>query len=827
MNLGTQIGPYTVVSLIGQGGMGTVYRARDSRLNRDVALKVLTKDFAEDAARLKRFEQEAQALASLNHPNVLSIYDVGNHEGTPYLVSELLRGQSLRDVLGHRESTALPPRKAMEYGQQIAEGLAAAHAKGVIHRDLKPENIFVTQDGRVKVLDFGVAKLRNNSGQERPKAGSPGGHTIRIGDNDIVDATAPGMIIGTPAYMSPEQVCGDPVDERSDIFSFGCVLYEMLSGRPVFKRGTAAETLAAVLKEEPAELTSVSANPPTALNRIVSRCLEKNRTQRFQTASDLRFALESASESLGASRKGSIPDARTDGNAGAAQGKRLRLVAGLGLLTACCICLTLILKRHQESGAFPDSTTSQRQPVEPVKPTQSVAVLPFVNMSADKDNDYLSDGITEELLNSLTKVRGLRVPGRGSCFAFKGKSGEDVLKVIGEKLRVNAVLEGSVRKAGDRLRIAAQLVNVSDGFELWSDEYDRDLTNIFAIQSDIAERVASALKVQLGIGEAKALAKKPTQDTEAYRLYLLGRYHFAKVTQAGWSNSALYFNQAIQVDPKFALAYCGLADDYGFWGGFTMQGKQAWAKEKELAQHALELDPDLADAHLSLGIALASAFDWLGGEREMKRALELNPQLVLGLDQYAWLLALTGRLSDAVVEAKKAIELEPLSPLMKGDLALWYEFSRDYDDAITQARDALELDRGYAFAHTPLAFGMLWKGNIAGAISEFEEQQRIDNLPTTEAFVGYAYARSGNQAKAEAVLGNLEAEAARGRFVPAGAYANIYLGLGEKAKALDWLEKAYEEQDQICWYLKVDPIFDVVRNEPRFQALLRKLRLDN
>ncbi|MBI3415603.1 MAG: hypothetical protein HY043_09845 [Verrucomicrobia bacterium] len=464
--------------------------------------------------------------------------------------------------------------------------------------------------------------------------------------------------------------------------------------------------------------------------------------------------------------------------------------------------------------------------VAPVVADQkSIAVLPFVNMSADKADEYLSDGMTEELLNVLTKVKGLRVPGRSSSFAFKGKNEEGIFRKVGEQLHVSAVLEGSVRKAGNQLRITAQLINVADGFHLWSETYDRDMTNIFAIQSDIAERVALALKVQLGVEETRALAKKPTENTEAYRLYLLGRYHFAKFTQEGWTNAMHSYNQALKLDPGYALAYCGLADTYGWMGGFVMQGKSAWAEEKRLAQKALALDPDLADAHLSLFIALAAAFDWQGGENEIKRALELNPNLAFAHDQYAWLLTVYGRFDEAIANGQKAVELDSLSPLMNVDLGWQLQQARRYGESIAQLRKTLELDSNNANVHHWLAWSLLLKGESVSAIADFQKAKVLDDLPWYEGSLGYAYAISGNRTKAEQILRDVE-DLARRRYVAPGVRMAVYLGLGEKDRALDWLEKCYDEQDTYCWYLKVDPLYDSVRKEPRFQALLKKVGLD-
>src|SRR2546423_12155156 len=380
---------------------------------------------------------------------------------------------------------------------------------------------------------------------------------------------------------------------------------------------------------------------------------------------------------------------------------------------------------------------------------KSIAVLPFANLSADKNDEYLSDGMTEELLNVLTKVKSLRVPGRSSSFAFKGKNEDDIFRKVGEQLHVNAVLEGSVRKAGDKLRITAQLINVADGYHLWSETYDGDMKDILAVQSDVAQRVVQALQIQLGVDEERALAKKPTEDPEAHRLYLLGRYHFAKFTRAGWTNAIHYYEQALQVDPDFALAYCGLADTYGWAGGQTLPGREAWAKEMELAQKALALDPNLAEAHLAMGTALFSVLDPRGSEKELDRAVELNPKLALAYDQYGWTFAEMGRHDESIAAENRALELDPLNSLFNTDLAFFLYWARRYDDAIAQVRKTLELDPNTALAHHCAGWCMVLKGNLNKAKTEFQKAAALDDLPWYKADLGYAYGASGDRAKAE------------------------------------------------------------------------------
>src|SRR5213595_878323 len=455
-------------------------------------------------------------------------------------------------------------------------------------------------------------------------------------------------------------------------------------------------------------------------------------------------------------------------------------------------------------------------------PAKSVAVLPFVNMSADKNDEYLSDGMTEELINALARVPGLRVPGRTSCFAFKGKNEDDIFRKVGEQLHVNAVLEGSVRKAGDKLRITAQLINVADGYHLWSEDYDGDVRDIFTFQSNVAQRVVEALQIKLDVEAARALVKKPTENLEAHRLYLLGRYEFGKYGEAGWTTSIRYYEQALKLDPNYALAYCGLADTYAYMGGVMMRSQEAVLKEKEFAQKAIQLDPELPEAHLSLACAFGGAFDWRNAQIEFDRAIELNPNLAWAYEIYAWFVGGLGRLDEAIAKDKKAIELDPLNSFFQSSLAYYLYHTRRYDDAIVQIKKTLELDPASTLGRHLLGCCLLWKGDTTGAIAEFQRSKIVVTGAWYQGLAGYAYAISGDRPKAEQMLRELE-EMAKRQYVNSSAFAAIYLGLGEKEKALDWLDVAYENQESACWLLKVDPIYDSVRNEPRFRALIQKV----
>jgi adenylate cyclase len=458
-------------------------------------------------------------------------------------------------------------------------------------------------------------------------------------------------------------------------------------------------------------------------------------------------------------------------------------------------------------------------------PGKSIAVLPFLNMGADKNDEYLSDGMTEELINVLAKVPGLRVPGRSSSFAFKGKEDENIFQKIGQQLHVSTVLEGSVRKAGDKLRITAQLINVANGYHLWSDTYDRDMKDILTVEADVAQRVVEALQLQLGLEETLALTKKATENPEAHRLYLLGRYHAAKYTQADTADADRYFEQALRLDPNYALAYCGLADNYGGKGGNTMPGREAWAKQRMLAQKALELAPELAEAHLALSNVLAGTFDWTGARTELNRSLELNPNLAYAYDTAAWVSGVFGRFDEAIAKEKKALELDPLNPAFNGNVGWYLYWAGRYDQAMQQLRSSMELFPNDAFSHFVAGCCLLKTGNLADAKVEIRKAIQLDDLPWYTGWLAYAYARSGERAKAEQILHDLD-ELAKKRYVTPNARVPIYLGLGDEEKTLDGLEKCYQDQDGACWWLKVDHVYDGIRAEPRFQALLKKVGLD-
>jgi TolB-like protein/Flp pilus assembly protein TadD len=630
--------------------------------------------------------------------------------------------------------------------------------------------------------------------------------------------------MGTPAYMSPEQARGLDVDKRTDIWAFGCCLFECLSGRKPFEGKTASDLMAAVLKSEPNWDLLPAETPPEVLT-LLRRCLEKDPPRRLSSMGDIALTLEETARSVVA-----LDSAPSSKRRPRASWLRPALVGGL-LLVVVAGALLWISRSGQRSAAPTPGTIRQGSPLlstnspAAAQTFKSIAVLPFVSMSADKADEYLSDGMTEELLNVLAKVPGLHVPGRSSCFAFKGKNEEDIFRKVGEQLHVATVLEGSVRKAGEKLRITTQLINVADGFLLWSETYPREMKDILSVQTEVAQRVVQALEIKLGVEESRALAKTSTENPEAHRLYLLGRYHLTKFTHVGWSNALVSFNDALKLDPGYALAYSGLADTYGWMGGYAMAGREAWARQRDLAKKALSLDASLAEAELSLGSALANAFDWQAGLIGIKRALEMDPNLAAAHDNYAFVLASLGRSDEAIQEAKKAVELDPLSSWYNLNLAWWYRLARRYDEAVAQARKAVDLDPNYAGAHGNLAHCLESKGELAAAIREYETATRLDPNPWFIGWLGHAHALAGESAKAEEILHELD-QMAKQRYVSPFPRALIYVGLGQKDKALDWLERSFEDQDVGCYFLKVDPVYDDIRDQPRFQALLKKVGLD-
>lgn len=744
--------------------MGQVYRARDARLNRDVAIKVSGEQFSE------RFESEAKAIAALNHPNICQIYDVG----PDFLVMEYIDGRPIVDC---EQPQALPPDEALQLARQIAAALEAAHGKGIIHRDLKPANILATSGGVVKLLDFGLAKQ---------SAG-----TLTEGETQTMAVvTRVGTIMGTPAYMSPEQVEGKPADARSDIFSFGAVLYEMLAGRRAFTGGSSAATIGAIVHKNPDPLSA-----PPALEAIVRRCLSKSPDSRFQTATDLRRALEEASTRGISSLKR----------------RAIALAIAVSLLVIALLVIAsagvFIYLRRSKAGI------------------DSIAVLPLENRSNDPDAEYISDGVTESINNSLARLPSLKVTPHSVALHYKGKA-MDVQKV-GDELGVQAVLTGDVRQRGDDLTINVELDDIRNGKQLWGEQYNRKVADLLAVQSDIAREVSQRLRSQLSVEDQQKLTKGSTDNPEAYRLYLKGKYYTNKLTKEGFDTGIDYFNQAIAVDPNYALAYSGLAFNYVNQDDWFMSPTEAGPKTKDAAKRALAIDESDAGAHLSMAIVTHwYDWNWVAAEKEFKRAIELSPNNSDAHTYYSWFLAPMERYDQAIAESKLAQRADPQSGFAAFSVGAAFVFARQWDPAIEQLHRAIEIDPNFWFSHCFLGRAYEQKGKLPEAIVEFQRAVELekDNAETWSG-LGHAYALSGNRAEAQKILDHLKEESAHSWVAPYNS-AVIYAGLGDKSQAFALLDQAYKDRSYyLATYLATDARMDSLRSDPRFGELHRRVGL--
>jgi serine/threonine protein kinase/tetratricopeptide (TPR) repeat protein len=789
MNLtsGTRLGSYEILSPIGAGGMGEVYRARDLRLERDVAIKVLPEQFSQDADALLRFEREAKAVAALSHSNILSIHDVGDVKGVRFAVMELLEGQTVRERL---TQSPIPWRKAGEIGLYVAEALTAAHAKGIIHRDLKPENIFLTSDGRVKVLDFGLARIT------RPVAAAD---TARLADAETqVVNTTPGIVLGTMGYMSPEQLRGEAVDGRSDIFSLGCVLYEMVAGQKAFARKTAAESISAILNDDPTELAGSGRQVPPDFDRIVAHCVEKKADHRFQSARDLAFALRSISSTSGVFQPAAArPKPRVNWST---------WMGGAGVVVLLAAILLWVWNRQSSS-------------------IGSVAVLPFVNVSADPNTDYLSDGITESIINSLSQLPNLSVMSRSSVFRYKRPDVD--LQAAGRALKVEAVLAGRVTKRGDQLSVSAELVDTRTNHQIWGEQYNRKLTDVMAIQEEISQEISDKLRVRLTGEDKRRLTKRHTENAEAYGLYLKGRYQWNKQTLDGMETGINFFKQAIDKDPRYGLAYAGLADSYALLADYNvLAAKEVMPSAKTAAMKALEIDDTISEAHASLGWAkLTLDWDWTGAQKEFQRSLELNPNYATAHQWYADYLTVMRRGDEAQASMKRAQQLEPVSLPISVALAAVFYYAHQNDQAIDQCRRAIVMDPQFSAAHIFLGRAYEQKGSYAEAIAELKQALQLSEGGSGElAALGHAYAQSGDRAEAQKILKELITRSAQ-TYVQPMWIAVIYAALGDKEEAFPWLRKAVGDRSVWLIYLNVDPIFDSLRADARFADVVRQVGL--
>ncbi|HEV3456407.1 MAG TPA: protein kinase [Thermoanaerobaculia bacterium] len=764
---GSCLGPYQVVELLGAGGMGEVYRARDPRLRREVAVKVLSRHCLADQERLRRFEHEARAAGALNHPNILAVFDIGAQDGVPYVVTELLEGETLKERM-HRGP--LPLRECLGAARQLAAGLATAHDKGIVHRDLKPANLFLTRDGRMKILDFGLAK-QLAAGEDS---------TLGTG------ATLPGTVLGTVGYMSPEQVQGRDVDHRSDLFSFGAVVYEMLAGSRAFAGPSAVETMLAILTREPPPMPAARAVPP-AFERLVRRCLSKDLAARPQLTSELCACLDDLAHSF-------------DSGAGIPTGPAAAAAAATGA-----------------PGSAPASAPPSRH---------AVAVLPFANLTGDPDQDYFCEGMVDELTNSLVRLEGFQVA-RLSVSRLRGKSAE-VIRRIGERLRVDKVLQGTVRKAGARLRVTVQLVNVADGYHVWSASYDREMADVFAVQDEIALRVAEALRLRLAGTGLAPRAPRPAGDPEAYHLYLRGRYHWNKRIEL--KEGLRCFEQAIEKDPGYAPAYAGLADSYammGYTAYSLMPPHQAMPRARAAAQRALEIDPELADAHACLGfVHTCYDWNWAAAEADFQRALALDPGGAMTHQWYSVFLMTQGRFDTAIAEAQRAWELDPLSPGINAYQVVVAGWAKRFpEQEAEELYKLVELEPELSVGRLFLGYAYTLAGKYGDAIDVLQAfASPHGGHPLAWAGVAYSRGRSGDRDAARRALGELHAAAGQ-RHVSAWYFAMVHAGLGESDEAFSYLDQAVAERAGLLAHLGVDQAFDPLRGDARFDALLRRIGL--
>jgi serine/threonine-protein kinase len=785
LTIGTTFaGRYQIIEELGKGGMGRVYRVKDEKLDEEMALKVLKPEIAAYKGTIERFKNELKLARKIAHKSICKMYDLNEEEKTPYITMEYVKGEDLKSFI--RRKGKLSEEETIAIAKQVCEGLAEAHALGVIHRDLKPQNIMIGEKNNAKVMDFGIAR----------SVEAPG-------------ITHTGMMIGTPDYISPEQAEGEEADQRSDIYALGVILYEMVTGSVPFKGDTAFSVALKHKAKLPSDPRKLNPELSENLSRLILICMEKDRQRRYQTAKDLLADLTNIDEGF---PLGTKIRPRRQTFVSTLIRKKLFIPALIITLTIIALVIWQLLLQKATI------------PTEPSEP--SIAVLPFEDLSPLKDNEYFCDGLADELINRLTKIERLFVPARTSTFSFKDK-GLDIQE-IGTRLKVETVLEGSVKKSENKLRIIVQLVNVADGDTLWSDRYEQDEKDIFTIQDEISLAIVDKLKPKLLGGEREKLVKHHTENLEAYNLYLKGLYFWNKRTPEGMRKGKEYFQQAIETDPTYSLAYVGLADAFSLLGYYEiLPPKDVYPKAKALARKALEIDHTLGEAYASLGfISTCYDWEWLAAEREFKRAIELNSNYAPAHQWYALNLVATGRFDEAINEVKRAQELDPLSLIVNTAVGFILTFARQYDEAIEQYRKILEMDPEYLMACIMLGGTYGYKEMWEEGIVEGQKSVSIaGDMPYALWFLGWTYASSGQKDEALKVLNRLN-ELSKEMYVSPESRAWIYLGLDDMDQAFEHLEKAYLERVPGLIYLNVFPTYDKIRSDPRFNALLMKMNLE-